>query len=268
MWTTDHRINRTVTAAAIEGLRRLGYPFTIRDTKDYNGKPVPSLSYGVLRGTGRIYQDCEREGIDWWNIDKGFFRPGHFDGFYRIGYRHLQPLFIKERTEHPSRWKRLGIPVSPWRRRAEGIVLVCPPEGICDFYGIDQREWLRKTLDLIPDRMKEAVHVRYRTTQDRLSVDLDRARCVLTHSSNVAMEALIQGIPAVAETGMVHSWNRMTFDRVGEDQEGFNRKALFVQAANAQFTLDEFRSGYAWTSTVNRQVSGEDLAGQFSAFQL
>src|SRR5438105_1796739 len=111
VWTTSHRINQLVLEAVVEGLHKEGVSCFLRKTRDYNGRPVPSLSYGVLRGAGQIYQDCEKAGVPWWNIDKGFFKPSHYDGFYRIGYRHLQPLFLADREEDDSRWRQLNIPI-------------------------------------------------------------------------------------------------------------------------------------------------------------
>lgn len=252
VWTTDHEYNRIVLSSLIEGLRRCGVSHVVRRAADYDGCPVPSISYGVLRGAGQIYRDCMEAGVPWWNIDKGFFHPGHFSGYYRIGYRHLQPLFHVDADGDDRRWRALGIELQPWVHRPEGTTLVCPPEGICDFYGLEQRAWLQRVGRVLPGDVFGKMVVRLRTSRTPLSAALSLARCVVTHSSNVAIEAIVAGIPAYADTGMVRSWNKMSFHEADRWQDHLDRRALCIQAANSQFTLDEFRSGLAWKMTTER----------------
>lgn len=254
LWITNNATNKMVMEAVSDGFKRLNIPHVFALADEYEGGARPSVSYGVLRGTGRIYWDCERRAVPWWNVDRGFFKPGHPNGYYRIGYRHLQPKFVHLRKEDNRRWKALNVKLRPWKRNLEGKVLVCPPEGICEFYGVEEQSWRRRAIEALPYPMDQKYTVRKRTSAIPLSTDLEESRCVVTHSSNVALEAIVYGIPAFADTGFVRSWNNMPIQHANQFQDTLDREELCVQAANRQFLLDEIRSGMAWEMVNARSL--------------
>lgn len=256
IYETDHYRNKVVMRAFYQGLRNNGVHADIRLSYDYRsgkGPVLPAASYGVLRGVDQIYWDCEAAGVDWWNVDRGFFAAEHFDGYYRIGYIHLQPCLPARNIEiSPERWERLNVPfakdyVSDPRR---SYVLVCPPTpAMASFYKIDIATWVRDTSEKIPWKYRKRLRVRAKSSSRDLEDDLKGAVAVVAFNSNVAMKALLLGIPAVTETGLINSWNRMGPENVGRDLlRSFDRLKLFRFAANVQFLVDEIASGFAWES--------------------
>ena len=249
VWQTGHGYNTRLTEVACHGLLVSGQEAVLEHVDNYSG-PVPSLSYGILRGTGSIYKDCAGQGVAWWNIDNGFFLPGHPHGYYRIGYCDLQtnegPIDL---VDAARRWGRLGISPDPWNPNPEGVVLVCPPTTyMADFYAVDPELWTRSVLARLPEGV-EAV-VRPKGTPGSIHHLFPSCRMVVVYNSNVALEALLAGVPAMATRGIVHDWNRFDpQENAGKHPEEFlhlNRDALFMKAAASQFTLDEINEGLPW----------------------
>lgn len=262
VWTTESNLNQVVCRTALEGLKRAGLSAETRPASKYDGKPVPSVSYGFLRGVERIYKDCARAGVEWWNIDKGFFRHRHTDGYYRLARNHLQPLFRLTSTQigdlDDSRWKALKIEPAPFHLHPEGHVLLCPPtDHIARFYGIGERSWIEETISKLPETLRGRVRIRRKGDPGEAADAIRGARVVLTHSSNMAIEALVMGIPAFAQEGLLASWSGATLEHAGNDLScklilGY-RSDLFKYAACCQFTLEEFRTGLAWEESMALQ---------------
>ena len=72
---------------------------------------------------------------------------------------------------------------------------------------------------------------------------LDSAYAVVTFNSNVAIAALLKGIPAFILDG---SNQTPSLEALNNKRRFFDRKKLFAFLAYSQFTLEEFRSGKAW----------------------
>lgn len=248
--TTQSRLNQTICRIVYEGLAHAGIEARMRRAR-LNGHPQPTVSYGFLRGVADCYHECERANVDWWNVDRGFFKANHLNGYYRLGYRHLQPLFDPTRSCDSSRWNKLSIELKPWRILEAGHVLICPPTAALGmFYDINISKWIEDTIEKLPDFLRSQVIVRTKNDPVPLDAVLAVTRLVVTHSSNVALEAVVQGIPAIASTGIVQSWNRLTPKDAGDLTidilEQFDRQALVNQAAWSQWTLAEFREGLPW----------------------
>ena len=191
IWQTGRDHNKAIVEAIAEGIANSGEDVSIRNVFEYDGKPEPCISYGFLHGTEEIFKDCQAEGVEWWHIDHGFFRFSILEGYYRIGYCHLQPLFYPDAPKNDYRWKKLGLEVSPWKENPDGPILVCPPtQATSRFYGVDPDQWVSETAARLPEHLRDRVVIREKSDPEKLKEVLDGAYCVIVFNSNVAMEAL------------------------------------------------------------------------------
>ena len=73
--------------------------------------------YGCLRGLLPTLNQAQAEGRTWWYMDNGYFRPGHFAGYYRVTRNAMQ----HDGTGNVSseRWERLGLNIAPWKKVAD-----------------------------------------------------------------------------------------------------------------------------------------------------
>jgi len=76
IWTTSHQINRTVTESLHAGI-----PLSVvKDTglsERYINSPNKfiAVGYGILRGTGDVFRENEKHGVDFYEVDRGYINP-------------------------------------------------------------------------------------------------------------------------------------------------------------------------------------------------
>lgn len=236
VWRTGHEIADTVYDAILEGFRGLSpmgcYTQNSEMTKLVECADI-HIGYGILRGMADVFRECDRQGKSWFCIDRGYWNPGHYDGYYRVSLRGAQQTSGWPAPDW-DRWKALGVMVEPehpeWKPFDERYTLVVPPSDyVREWLNLDWKPPLRNTDRFIKYTLKGATE----TVDERL----DPAGRVVTFNSALGWEALRRGIPV--ESDPVHSIVGAWQAKHGTDK----REELFATMAGLQLTLDEMRSG-------------------------
>jgi hypothetical protein len=179
-----------------------------------------------------------------WQLDNGYWMSGggRNVGYYRISYRGLQPVFLKDA---PPRAEAIGVKMAPWRKDGEHIVFALPGEGYGRAVGLDMKSWVRETQDRLRDLTKRPIVVRPKDSTTPLAHDLRNAWALVTHSSNVAVDAVLAGVPVfVAGTSPAAPVGRTEFDF--ENPVMPERKDWLNSLMCQQFTLPEMQRGTAF----------------------
>lgn len=247
IWKTGHQIADTVADELA-----IGFDAKIRNVNEGNlCDENVDIGYGILRGMGELFRQDDICGDDWFNIDRGYFNPGHFDGYYRISYKGTQ-----------AKWHE-GIPQSDecveledWEGGGGKIILVCPPtEAVCGFFNIEIDRWLASIRKLYrPICLGSYLNGwRVRSKDDDKPIDWNEVGVVITFNSSVGWQALQRGIPCISDTehSIVGSYYKYELDKLGLDYSFENvmkipREPLFKSMLAHQFTLNELRAGKAW----------------------
>lgn len=247
-----HEIARTVASAVLDGLEASGNPATIYlDADEVFYDADVHIGYGILRGIGDVFHEARKRNQAFVLIDNGYWKPGHYDGYYRISLNGTQQTTGLDKLEPDyDRWDALGLEILPYKHRDFPLrMMACPPtDYVRSFFGNDC--W--------PTKWPEDLYlVRTKETKRLLQEDLDNTRAVTTFNSSVAWEALRQGIPVVSDPNHsiigsymkhVDTMSQMTID---------NRRRLFSLMASLQLTLEEIRSGKLWP-LIQRLLSTSD----------
>jgi hypothetical protein len=174
---------------------------------DYCASGRPIVLRGILKH--KIMQRCWQDGRDFYYMDSGYLgnlpgprNPQGWKTWHRIVPNDLQHQDIIDRPA--DRWQRLGIQPQP-RRYGRRIVLACPDQKPCRFYGIDQATWIRNTVNQLQSLTDRPVLIRerassrqQRTQQDPLNCMLqDDVHVLVTFNSNAAVESILAGVPAI-----------------------------------------------------------------------
>lgn len=242
LWYTEHDINHRVLNAVAAGLSRTSIPVQAMQSEGAQSIPEGEhICYGVLRGSDAVLKTSERLGWPWYHIDNGYLRPGHFHGYYRISKGNTQVHFTPSQAADGERWHSLALKIAPWQRNHFGHILLCPPTAaVGAFFGFDAKRWLSDVLATLARCSLRPVVVRHKGASRPLEEDLQGAYAVVTFNSGVAWQALLQGIPAIADWRcVVRSWNGFDFADIEMDLTQSDRQALFYCLANNQFTLQE-----------------------------
>lgn len=153
-------------------------------------KPGLGIMWGLLRGIPELIAESEKAGQPWVYVDHGYFRRGHYDGFYRMTLNDFQQRRVIERPE--DRWKALGIKMKPWRKGRN--VVVCPPsDHVCKLFKCEA--WGKETVAVLETRTDRPIVVRRKTDRGAFLDAIKDAHCVVTLNSIAAVEAVCDGVP-------------------------------------------------------------------------
>ena len=265
LYCTGHISSQTVTKAMGEGFGMVAEP-------PKWGMPIegPAAFYGRDRGTMDIVRQCEADRVPWFMADNGYITPrikgdaeapGRFAGYYKIsknGWQHSghgEPDF--DRLEHVL--ELTGQTFRPtWKPRRDdelGHVLVCPP--IADYervHAFHAHHWLRH-IKIELRRMRRTVprvRLRYKPDDPRVSKvrsleeDFKKAVAVITHDSNIAVEAILAGVPIfVTGTSPAQAFGNVDIHNVMNPNQTLDRWTWLAILAANQWTLDEIAQGMA-----------------------
>jgi hypothetical protein len=197
------------------------------------------IGYGILRGTADVYGMAEAIGKPWFVVDKGYFHPEHYNGYYRLGYRGTQGPYQERYCQPALMADKLET------NRSCGII--CPPTpDVCEFFGIDAQAWLNNAIDFVASTGKHFL-VREKTTNRKLSEDLAQSAFVYTFNSSVAWQAIALGIPAISDPhrSVVGQWQAGREDRkLGLTD--IEASGLVTWLLDDQFKLIDIERGYLW----------------------
>lgn len=189
------------------------------------------IGYGILRGMAESFRKYEH----FFELDRGYFHPGHYDGCYRISYKGTQAKY-DQAFDAPE----YDIGLEPIRKYDKSKpVLVCPPtDAVCHFFGF---KWWN------PEKIEQKLLIRQKG--DQSPIPWDDISAVLTFNSSVGWQAIQRGIPCLSDTANSVVGSYYNTDSLDELIEMFHtkpRKPLFDFMRAHQFTLAEIEQGLAW----------------------
>ncbi len=111
-----------------------------------------------------------------------------------------------------DRWEATGLEIAPWRDRAGKPILIAgQTPGDAQMDGVDPIAWAARAAVKLrnagcsrllfrphPNSRKGAANVQADTVEGDLLATLRMASCVVTYSSNIAVDALLYGVPFIA----------------------------------------------------------------------
>lgn len=256
---TQARLQKTdmIMSALADGLAARGEEHKIVDTTPPE-KPDPFVVWGQAWLTLRIVPRAKEQGRPFWHVDNGYFRPGRgmASGYYRMTYNSMSPILLDDVDHH--RPTEVGAELSPWRKnRGRDVLLALPGKDFGRAIGIDVPAWISTIERRLRDVTSRRIIVRPKDSLTPLGQDLARAHCLVTHSSNVAVDAVMAGVPVfVAPTSPAAPVGRTDLDI--ENPIMPDRRHWFASLMMQQFTIAEMRSGYAWEimNLVRTQADG------------
>lgn len=208
----------------------------------------PAAFYGVV-GIESLFNHARARG-DWWYGDNSFFDRSRGQ-FYRFTRNAFQPSALC--PPDWARWRSLGFHVKPWRKVGRHVVVVEQSAHFMRLSGAGS-DWLDRTVRDLRRATDRPFRVR---AWDRnkagatatLSADLANAWALVTHMSAAANEALLAGVP-VFVTGPCAALPLASGDMSAIDWPRYpdGREDWAAGLAGRQFTLEELRSGMAWSA--------------------
>lgn len=263
VYSTGHVFSESMSDTLAQGFRAEKRPACQRmvhvelDGARYEFVPVSprpetlTVVYGILRGTGEILRECERNGEDYLYCDHSYFdacrsriAEGRLDGYFRLV---PNDRYFRSAGDVPSdRWDSLGIRIKPWRRTGKHIVIIPVSKFIAEYRGFDARDWLKSTVEEVRKHTGRRIIVKPKDSEAPFLEVLEDAWAVVTLESNAAIQAVISGIPAFTSTSAAAA--PMAFQDlslIDDPPIMMEREAHLWALAYQQFSREEIRNGTA-----------------------
>lgn len=246
VWETDHPISQTVSKSLAKGFNA-----DLLSTRDISPARINEydahIAYGILRGTADVFRLCDQLNKPWFNVDKGYFGPSHYDGFYRLSCSGTQ---LKWHDGIPAeRVDSLTPTRDVWF--SDFPILICPPSHyVCSWLGINDGDWIHEQQQKIRSlKYGDLFDVKIRYKEEREPLDLSTYRAVMTFNSSVGWQALMAGLPVLSDTtysAIGSYYATKCIDNWLTDMADIPYGPLIGAMKAHQFTLAEFESGKAW----------------------
>jgi hypothetical protein len=201
--------------------------------------------WGVLRESDRILAQAEAQSLYYFYIDHAYFDRGHGKS-YRITRNRYEAGPVRKCP--PNRLAELEVTTFPWQKNGRDIV-VCPPT---DYFATAHgcADWLDTTLENLRNHTDRPISIRRKPDPGEAAVPLGQAlasaHALVTHSSNVAVEAACFGTPVfVAETSAAAPVGLTDLSLI-ETPAYPDRAPWLAHLAYNQFSLEEISKGRAW----------------------
>lgn len=238
--------------AAVAGFEAIGHSAVIRTAKYWNGK-TEGFDLVVVAGehsglaVAKAYRaaDVPVLTLDWGYVKRVNSRGEHGSGYWQVGADGLNSIPPFECP--PDRFDALDVDIVEQGGHPDGYVLVCGQVPGDAAHGLGYKgytEWLHDVLRRYPDAVYRphpagVTSVRHpRMSEGPLVEALAGARLVVTYNSNVGHDALLAGVPVVAEGKAAYG------ELSGEALPSLeDRRAYFNRLAYGQWTVAEMESG-------------------------
>lgn len=183
-----------------------------------------------------------------WFIDNGYWKSaaGAATGYYRITYRGPSPVML-ERPDM-ARAEGMGLDdIKPWRKRGKHILLALQGTDFGGPFGINAADWRNKIEDRVKRHTDRPVLSRTKASPRSLHQDFQDCWAVVSHSSNVAVEAAALGIPVFVErTSAAAPVGNLDLSKIESPDTPDNRREWWASLMSHQFSLDEMHNGTAY----------------------
>jgi len=222
--------------------------------KGCGGVMTTEYQFGRWAGFGspRYWGDLKttREaGLDWYFGDHAYIGRGKY---YRVTHNAFQKTkmddsSIWETKENKERLDKLNISIHSWRKEG-AYILLCPPDyAIACLHGISVSIWMKKVRAQIEKNTDRPIKIRQRKSRVPLDADLQRAWLVVSAFSNIAVDAVIQGIPVYCThpCGATPMATK-SLKQIEKPRYSDNRREWLLNLMANQWTLNEIRKGMCW----------------------
>ena len=238
----------------------------IHQFRDIRDLPEGELvMYGILAGSGEIYQRCVSENKTFYYMDHSYFANAHDNPHWlRVTKnKHCQNEITTTKTDRYEKyWKR---DLKPWNKGAKKILVLPPTHAIAHFFKVEN--WLDDTLKILKQNTDRDIDVRQKPYNPNVTTDhvgatvkvdiptnhqgpinwTDYYACVMYHSGT-AIQSLTNGVPVFCDPNVCPAApiSEHDFTKI-ESPKYEDRIALFSSLAYNMWTMEEMANGTAWS---------------------
>jgi hypothetical protein len=246
------------------GISSVGDYVEVRNTRTYT---APEADVAVFYGLSKpVLQGYSSPGHKAVFIDLGYWAREGQEGHHKIVVNSRHPTsYFQKRKHSADRFKRLGIAIKPWRTNERGSIMVVGMSAkAAAAEGLRPEQWETETINQLRKLTKRTIVYRpkpnwngsqpivgavfQRGDQQGRDVRqvLQDTYAVVTHHSNVGVDAVLEGVPVISVEGIASVMGCSEITSIDGLMYPDNREQWAHDAAYTQWTVTEMRTGAAW----------------------
>lgn len=168
--------------------------------------------------------------------------------------------YLMETDKPDTRFRSFGLDVKPWRQKGDHILLAGMSGRASRSIGKKPEEWERWAVNEIKKHTDRMIIYRSKPTCKEarlipgtrfgggrhLGPLLNNCHAVVTHHSNVAVDGLIEGVPAFCMEGVATHMSRQDLSQIENPIRPDGRNQWLANVAWCQWNVEEIRNGTMW----------------------
>ncbi len=268
IFKSNRRRSRILCEALAAGIAKVGDKPVILDEQAYK-KPPTSVAafYGLSGNLKQIFEDYKQDGRKVVFLDLGYWGrrgeddKGRYTGHHKFAVNARHPTAYFQNRQHPhDRIARFKLEVQPWRT-GKHILLAGMSAKSSWVEGFGAEEWERRAVTMLKAYTSREIFYRpkpscpnarpidgteFSPKDEPLAGALRGCHAVVTHHSNVAIDGLIEGIPAFCWDGVATTMALQQFEKIDGPIRPEGREQWLADIAYTQWTPEEMREGLPW----------------------
>lgn len=258
--------SRVICHSMAAGMKRLGVDVHEMREEFYNGPEYDAaVFYGLSGNLMQAFLDYRNKGKKAIYVDLGYWQRtlgGKLYGYHKVSVNGRHPTaYFQNRPKSNLRFQALGIPIKPWRKTGTHILVAGMGAKAAPVEGFKPNEWeeaavreLRKHTDRpIIYRPKpswthplEIEGTTFSPRTQSLEEVLQDCWAVVSHHSNVCVDALLEGIPSFCFYGVATPMSLKDLRHIEHPIYPEGREQWAADIAWTQWTPAEMEGGHCW----------------------
>lgn len=210
-----------------------------------SGDDVLHIVGGLQFGALERMKEIQLSGAPFIFYDRAYFGGGPGSERLRITANAYQKNKVQAGVA--GRFAKLGVELKPWTQDGDHILFVPPSPAVRALFSVGD-DWEGRILKRLADATKRPVRVSVKGDPAPLEERLRGCWCVVTWTSNVAVDAIVAGVPAFTSAHSAAApvaGSLLDLETLIEGPPTPKREAWAESLAWGQFDLAEIRGGYA-----------------------
>jgi hypothetical protein len=262
----NHR-SELIAKAMATGVRSTGTAADFRSSMSYSGMRDYDavIFYGLASGLDRLFRDYrddpQRKAV---YADLGYWgrrKRSRWDGYHKLAVNSRHPTAYFQSRKHDSkRFLEHHVQIRPWRESGRHILVAGMSAKAAAAEGLQPNEWERATINRLRQltdreivyRPKPNWHdaiplegARFDRDSDLINA-LTGCHALVSHHSNVAVDALLAGVPCICPGGVASLLSGHDLGQIENPPMPDGREQWAADLAWTQWNIDEMESGAAF----------------------
>lgn len=266
--------SRIICVAMAEGLKKLGVPVHEMREEFYNGPDhEAAVFYGLFGNCKTAFIDYRRVGKKAVYIDLGYWERelgGKLTGFHKVSVNGRHPTaYFQNRPMPESRFRSLGLKIKPWRKGGKHILIAGMGAKAAPIEGFKPSQWEEAAVRELRNYTDRPIIYRPKPSwgaatpiegtifsgrDQKLSEVLEDCWAVVSHHSNVCVDALLEGIPVFCFHGVASVMGLKELSLIERPVYPENREQWAANIAWTQWRPSEMETGACWRYLVDEGI--------------